>query len=145
LRVGAGNVDFAALFAPKPLCLIGAHDWTVEIATKGGPELRKLYAMLGADDKLLVSPHNQFWHNYNVVSREVMYRWMNQHLGLGLPSPVVEADFEPLSIEELTVWTEDHPAPPSGDDYERGLLRQMTAASDKQIRELVPRDAASLA
>jgi hypothetical protein len=145
LRLGTGNVEFAAMFAPKPLCLIGANDWTVEIATKGGPELKQLYSLLGAKNKLQISPHNQFGHNYNYVSREVMYQWMNRHLGLDQESPVIEEDFKPLSIAELTVWDEKHPRPPSGEDYERSLLRQMTENSQKQLGRLVPRDKKSLA
>src|SRR5262245_10603276 len=40
LRVGSGNVEFAALFAPKPQGMTTANDWTKEMATKGFPELR---------------------------------------------------------------------------------------------------------
>ena len=47
LRIGTGNVEFAALFAPKPLGMTAADDWTKEIATKGLPELKQLYTMLG--------------------------------------------------------------------------------------------------
>lgn len=145
LRIGVGNVDFAAMFAPKPLCLIGADDWTVEIATKGGPELKQLYSLLGAKNNVLISPHNQFGHNYNYVSREVMYQWMNTHLKLGLDSPVIEEDFKPLSIEELTVWDEKHPKPPAGDDYERSLVKHMTEDSNRQLDRLIPTDKKSLA
>ena len=49
LRVGAGNVDIAALTAPRPLGMTGANDWTIEIATTGLPDLEALYALLGAD------------------------------------------------------------------------------------------------
>ena len=49
LRIGTGNVEFAGLFAPKPLGMTGADDWTKEIATKGLPELKQLYKLLGAD------------------------------------------------------------------------------------------------
>ena len=34
LRVGTGNVEFAALFAPKPLGLTAADDWTKEMPAK---------------------------------------------------------------------------------------------------------------
>ena len=40
LRIGTGNVEFAALFAPRPLGMTGANDWTKEIETKGLPELQ---------------------------------------------------------------------------------------------------------
>ena len=39
LRV-TGNVEIAALFAPKPLAMSAANDWTVEIEKKGCPNSR---------------------------------------------------------------------------------------------------------
>ncbi|HOM19040.1 MAG TPA: alpha/beta hydrolase family protein, partial [Thermoguttaceae bacterium] len=33
LRIGAGNIDLAALMAPRPLGLIAANDWTKEMET----------------------------------------------------------------------------------------------------------------
>jgi hypothetical protein len=43
---------FAALFAPKPQGMNTANDWTKEIATKGFPELQKLYATFGYNHTL---------------------------------------------------------------------------------------------
>jgi dienelactone hydrolase len=34
LRIGTGNIEFAAMTAPRPLGMTGANDWTKEIATK---------------------------------------------------------------------------------------------------------------
>ena len=48
LRVGTGNVEFAALFAPKPQGMTTADDWTKEMSTKGFPQLKELYALVGA-------------------------------------------------------------------------------------------------
>ena len=48
MRIKEGNVAFAALFAPRPLGLTTANDWTREMATKGFPEIRKTYQILGA-------------------------------------------------------------------------------------------------
>ena len=50
LRIGFGNVDFAAAFAPKPLGLTAADDWTREMTSKGFPELQQLYDVLGQQD-----------------------------------------------------------------------------------------------
>ncbi|HEX4150202.1 MAG TPA: acetylxylan esterase, partial [Pirellulales bacterium] len=144
LRIGTGNVELAGLFAPKPLGMTAADDWTRELATKGLPELQQLYKLLGARSHVMGKPLVQFPHNYNYVSRGVMYSWFNKHLKLGLTEPIVEEDYQPLSISEMTVWDERHPRPPSGDDYERGLLRQLTADSARQIAELTPHDPASL-
>jgi hypothetical protein len=144
LRLDTGNVEFAALFAPKPLCAIAANDWTKDLATKGGPELQQLYDLLGAHDNLQITPLLQFPHNFNYVSRGVMYGWMNKHLKLGLTEPVVEEDFVPLSKEEMTVWDDKHPPPPAGEEYERSLLRTMTEDSQRQLAKLVPHDDKSL-
>src|SRR5262249_23895046 len=83
LRRGAGNIDLAGLFAPKPLAMSGANDWTVHIEKKGLPELKALYKLYGAEDRVLAKCFPQFGHNYNQVSREVMYNWFNKHLDLG--------------------------------------------------------------
>ena len=131
--------------APRPLGMTGANDWTKELATKGLPELQQHYAMLGVPDLVMgkVLPH--FGHNYNFVSREVMYQWFNKHLGLGLPEPVIEEDFERLTTEQLTVWDASHPKPAGGGDYERALLKTMTDDTDRQISALTPSDSASWA
>ena len=83
LRVGTGNVEIAALIAPRPLGMTAADDWTKEIATKGLPELKQLYRLLGVEDLVMAKPLLQFPHNYNYVSRAVMYHWMNKHLEAG--------------------------------------------------------------
>jgi dienelactone hydrolase len=145
LRVGTGNIEISALIAPRPLGMTAADDWTKEIATKGLPELKQLYKLLGVPDLVQAFPFLQFPHNYNYVSRSVMYPWMNKHLALGQKEPIVEEDYRWLSKEELTVWDKTHPKPPSGADYERKLLNWITADSEKQLEALVPKDKTSLA
>ncbi|HEX4144454.1 MAG TPA: acetylxylan esterase [Pirellulales bacterium] len=143
LRVGTGNVEFAALTAPRPLGMTGADDWTREIMTKGFPQLKQLYTMLGAGDNVMARALVQFPHNYNYVSREVMYHWFNQHLQMGLPEPVVEEDYRSLSIAEMSVWDADHPKPSGGEDYERRLLATMTEDAARQMAALTPHDSQS--
>jgi len=145
LRVGTGNIELAGLFAPKPLAMSAANDWTKEIETKGLPEIKKLYAMLGAPD-LVAGKHFNFGHNYNYVSRAMMYPWMNRHLKLGLPEPIVEQDYRPLTRTEMTVWDEKHPRPKAGDEaFEVKLLKEMDGASRRQLAALAPRDKKTLA
>jgi dienelactone hydrolase len=124
LRIGTGNVEFAALFAPKPLGMTAANDWTKEMETKGFPELQKHYALLGAPQNVALWPHLNFGHNYNVVSRAHIYGWFNEHFHLGWPAGrLVEHEYPLLTKEQLTVWDAEHPAPPGGDDFERKLLK----------------------
>jgi len=144
LRIDTGNVEFAALFAPKPQGMSSANDWTKEMETKGFPELKKHYQMLGAPENVFLKATTHFGHNYNYVNRAAMYSWFNKHLKLGHPEPVVEGDYKRLSREEMTVWDAQHPAPPSGPDFERKLLRYWTEDANKQLAELAPKDAKSL-
>ncbi len=139
LRVGTGNIEFAGLFAPKPQLMISANDWTKELGTKGLPELQQLYKLMGAPDHVAAKLLLHFGHNYNFVSREAMYQWFNQYLKLNLPSPVLEEDFKPLSIAEMSVWDERHPKPPGGEEFERTL----SCLADGRCRQALGRSNAS--
>ncbi|MGE4182534.1 MAG: acetylxylan esterase [Limisphaerales bacterium] len=132
-RVGTGNIELAGLFAPKPLGLTGANDWTVDMPTKGFPELVKLYELAGAKDRVMLKHLPHFGHNYNYVSRSAMYQWMNRHLGLGLKEPVIEEDYPRLTGDDLTVWNDRHPKPRGGDDFEKDLIQWWTTDATKQL------------
>jgi dienelactone hydrolase len=134
LRVGTGNVEIAGLFAPKPQGMTTANDWTREMATRGFPELKQLYELLGAPANVMLHRGEHFPHNYNAVSRSAFYTWLNQHFKLGWPSPVVERDYERLARGQLTVWNDQYPAPKaSGDDFERSLCRWLHEDSQRQL------------
>ena len=125
LRIGTGNVELAALFAPRPQAMTAVNDWTRDMMTKGFPELKRLYTMLGVPDNVDCVQMLYFPHNYNAVTRRLMYSWMNRHLQLGLKEPIEETDWPLFTNEELAIWTDDHPAPPGGVAYERRLLKQL--------------------
>lgn len=132
-RVGTGNIEFAALFAPKPMGMTAADDWTKEMETKGFPELKQHWKMMGAPDNVFLKPALHFGHNYNQVSRAAMYAWMNKHLKLGFNEPIIEKDFKRLSKEELTVWQDLTPKPESGPDFEKKLLKHWAADYGKKL------------
>lgn len=134
LRVGTNNIELAAMFAPKPQAMTGANDWTREIEHKGLPELKQVYRLYGAEDNV-AAKYYPFGHNYNQVSREMMYGWLNRHLKLGYPEPVVEKPFVPVPPKELSVFDEQHPLPKDATNAE-GLRKHLTATSDKQLAEL---------
>jgi dienelactone hydrolase len=138
LRVGLNNVEFAATFAPKPQGMTAADDWTKDVETKGLPQLRKIYGLYGAEESV-GAWYRPFPHNYNQVSRELMYNWVNKHFKLGLPEPVTEKPFVPVPPKELAVWDEQHPLPNDAADAQ-GLRQYMTAASDKQLDHLIGSD-----
>lgn len=145
LRVDTGNIEFASLFAPRLQGMSAANDWTKEMETKGFPEIKKLYGLLGAGDKVSLKATIHFGHNYNYVNRAAMYSVFNKGLKLGLPEPIVEGDYKRLSQAEMTVWDEKHPRPEGGPDFERKLLRHWTDDAQKQLAAIVPKDQAGLA
>ena len=143
LRVNTGNVEIAALFAPKPMALSCADDWTKEFMTKGFPDLQALYGLYGAKDKVAAKAWLDFPHNYSQPSREFMYSWFANHL-LGRNSEIPEKPFVPVPPKELSVYDADHPRPK--DELDAPKLREvMTKASDAQMKALEPKDAKSLA
>jgi dienelactone hydrolase len=140
LRIGTGNVEFAALFAPGPQGMTTANDWTREMSTKGFPELQRLYTLLGAPKHVHLHRGEHFPHNYNAVTRSAFYTFVNKHFKLGFPSPVIEQDYEPLTKEQLTVWDDKHPAPKAADpEFERKLLKYFAEDAEKQLASSDPK------
>src|SRR5262249_26405898 len=142
LRIGTGNIELAGLFAPKPLGMTGANDWTIDIERKGLPELKSLYKLFDAGDKVMAKCYPQFEHNYNQVARELMYNWFNKHLDLKQKSPVQEKPFDPIPPAQLSVYDDKHPRPRDSLNAEK-LRKYLTETSDKQIEALQPASAAA--
>jgi hypothetical protein len=133
LRVGTGNVEIAALIAPRPLGMTCANDWTREMSTRGFPELKQLYTLMGAPDNVALFRGEHFEHNYNSVSRVACYGWFNQHFKLGFKEPIIEKDYQRLTREQLTVWDAQHPQPPGGPDFEKRLLQILWKDTQQQV------------
>ena len=146
LRVGTGNVELAALFAPRPQAMTAANDWTRDMMNDGYPELKWLYAMIGNEEDVYCRPMLHFKHNYNYVTRATMYQWMNRYLELGLDDPVIESDYEPLSADECAVWNDKYPAPEeAGIEHEQRVCRWLDEQANQALTELEPSDEDSLA
>lgn len=143
LRVNTGNIELAALLAPRPLGMTAADDWTRELETKGLPQLKQHYAMLGVPDNV-EGKYRSFPHNYNQPSRLMMYEFFNQHLKLGQSSPIVERDFVPLTKEEATVWNAEYPAPEQSVENELRIVRGFAADQETQFSTLIPNGPESL-
>ena len=144
LRIGQGNIDIAAASAPKPLGLIAADDWTIELETKGHPDLLDLYAKLDAPKHYEAHFDIHFKHNYNHVARTHLYDFVNRHFGLGLETPVLESDYEFLGPDQLGVWQNLGEKPEgylTGDEHERSLNREWAAASDATMTDEAARRA----
>ncbi len=146
LRIGTGNVELAAMFAPKPQGMTAADDWTKEMLVegKGFSELQELYRMYGHPEAVICEDLRHFPHNYNYVTRSIMYSWFNKYLELGLEEPIVEHDFRSLTLDEQAVYDKDHPRPKGGDDFERGLTQWLADQSDRQLRDLPAEDRHSI-
>jgi hypothetical protein len=140
LRVGTNNIELAALFAPKPLGMSAANDWTKDLLTLGLPELKRVYGLFGAEDKV-AGKHYPFEHNYNQLSRQQMYDWFNAQLKLGLASPIAEKPFVLVPPAELSVYDDAHPRPKDATDA-AGLRRYLTQSSDRQLNALAAKPAA---
>lgn len=144
LRIGTGNVELAALFAPKPQGMTAADDWTRAMMNDGYPQLQQIYEMLGAKENVICHDLLQFQHNYNWVTRAKMYQWFRTHLGLFESTSLEEIDFEALTASEQAVWNDQHPQPAGGIDYELSLTQQLTEISTKTLAGIAPRDQQSL-
>jgi dienelactone hydrolase len=72
------HADFLAAMAPKPVILLAKERdyFDVRGAEEAYARLRRLYALLGAEDKvkLFVGPTD---HGYSQENREAMYGWFN--------------------------------------------------------------------
>lgn len=143
LRVNTGNIEFAALAAPRPIFMSGANDWTKDIETRGLPQLRQHFRMLGVPDNV-----NARWfdypHNFNQHSRAMMYEFFNDRLELGFEE-IIERDYVPLTQAEATVWSQPFSAPDRSEQAEVAVLRNLDEISAKQIAALTPTDSRSLA
>ncbi|MEZ6048054.1 MAG: hypothetical protein R3C11_21245 [Planctomycetaceae bacterium] len=136
LRQDINNVAIATLFAPKPMAMSGANDWTIEIETKGLPELKSIYALYGAADRVQAKTWPEFGHNYNNVARNMMYNWMINYLNLSESTPFIEEDFWPVPPTELSVFNEEYPLPENARTGEE-LAAYMTDYSNAQWDEMV--------
>ena len=134
LRVGTNNIELAALCAPRPQAMTGANDWTVKIEKEGLPDLKKVYGLYDAADRV-EAKYFPFPHNYNQPSREMMYNWFNKHLKLGHAEPIAEQPFVPVPPAELRVFDAEHPLPKDAADA-AGVRSYLTKQSDRQLAEL---------
>ena len=134
LRVLGGNVEIAALSAPRPLGMTGADDWSREIETKGLPQLKELYKLYGKEDLVTAKSWPQFPHNFNTPAREMMENFFRKHLQ-GKTDRISEPDFKPIPVEQLRVFDADHLRPK--DELDAAGLRKLWEEREaKRLREL---------
>lgn len=143
LRIDTNNVEFGALMAPRPLMMVSATgDWTKNTMTAEYPAVRGIYRLFGAEDKITAVQINAP-HNYNQESREAVYGWFAHWLlGRSKTSPVKERGGGVASLSDLMVFF-GRPRPENELD-EAGLSASLIEARQKQLKESLPTDPASL-
>jgi len=141
LRVDTFNTEIAALMAPRPLLLISATgDWTSHNPTEEYPDIKSIYALYGAEDKVACVQFDAP-HNYNKDSREAMYAFFGKWL-LGATEAPKEQPFEPEKGEDLLVFAgRDRPKDAWN---EAQLVQYLIDASEAQLAAHAPKDRESL-
>lgn len=144
LRIGLNNITYASMFAPKPLAMSAANDWTIDIEKKGLPEMKQIWGFYGAADKVHAKTWPQYGHNYNQPAREMMYAWFNDHLKLGRDDLLHERDFPLMSAKEMAVFGGDHPRPKNELGLEQ-FKEQWRAQARSAVAAKRPKSAGDLA
>jgi len=140
LRIDAGNVDFAALAAPRTLALTGADDWTIRLEEDALPDLRRLYGSLGADDRVHGWCYRDHPHNYNLVAREHLYDLLAREFELSRFEE--EPELVPLDPDRLSVYGDGYPRPGGGRTEVRAALLELFHAEAERLRELAAEEPA---
>jgi dienelactone hydrolase len=142
VRVGANNVMFGAMMAPRPLIMVSTSgDWTGNTPVEEYPAVRSIYRLFDAEQNVeqiqIDSPHN-----YRKESREAVYTFFGARL-LGTKGPVAEAPYHVEQVQDLlALFGRQRPsnAITSIDQY----VGDRTAEAKRGIDQLRPRDAGSL-
>lgn len=80
---GTCNAEMAAIFAPRPLCVISdGKDWTKSVPTVEYPYLEKVYAFCSASDQLENVHLATEGHDYGPSKRQAAYAFFGKHFGL---------------------------------------------------------------
>jgi hypothetical protein len=104
LRVGTFNVEFAAVFAPKPMLMISTtKDWTKNTPQEEYPQVRSIYQLYGRPE-MLEYTQSDAEHNYDRTSRESTYKFLRRHLLGAEDSAGVRETVEPhLQPDDLLI------------------------------------------
>jgi hypothetical protein len=129
------NVEIAATIAPRPMLMVSATgDWTNETLEKEYPAVRAIYALFGADTKVL-AVRMDAPHNYNKDSREAVYAWMSRWMkGAPAGTRIVEQPFTVDPAEKLLVFPPGGRLPSEAETAE-SLARHWIDAARARVAE----------
>ncbi len=133
LRVGANNVEIAAMFAPKPMLLVSATgDWTRTTPTVEFPAVRKIYELYGHAANVETF-HQEAPHNFNRQNREAIYRFFGHHmLGDNNAAHFVEKD-EPVEMLQKMLALAGRALPEGAATYGQVFARWRAMPSDVSL------------
>jgi len=143
LRLNMYNVEIGAMMAPRPLLLISATgDWTVNTPQVEYPDIRSIYKLFGAEDKVH-SVQIDAPHNYNKNSREPVYAWFGKwFLGINDPEKFKEQPFDIPPKEDMLVFQYvEHPMP---EVDTKAVVNYIVSSSEKRLNALKPKNQESL-
>lgn len=105
LRIDTNNMEIAAMMAPRPMLMVSATgDWTKDTLEIEFPAIRKIYRLLGVEDRLS-AVQVRAEHNYNKESREHVYRWLARWMqGKVLGGAQLEKDIKVEFPPDLLVF-----------------------------------------
>ena len=142
LRVGAFNVMFGAMMAPRPLLMVSATgDWTRNTPKEEFPAVQSIYRLLNAEINV-ESVQVDERHNYNRESREAVYTFFGTRLA-GTSGHVAEERFRiEFPQDLLALFGRTRPA--NAVSMQRYVAERITEAR-AGIQKLEPHDETSLA
>ncbi|HOM52443.1 MAG TPA: hypothetical protein PLV57_14485 [Phycisphaerae bacterium] len=140
LRIGTNNMEIAAVFAPKPRLMVSATgDWTKLTPEVEYPFVRSIYELYDAADRI-ENVHIDAPHNYNLQSRQAMYRFFGRELlNSSDPDAIQETDIPVEKPEDMLVWSDDN-VPANLPDAER-VVALMKQRINEQVESLRDRPA----
>jgi dienelactone hydrolase len=142
LRVGAFNVMFGAMMAPRPLLMVSATgDWTRNTPKEEFPAVQSIYRLLNAGDNV-ESVQVDERHNYNQKSREAVYTFFGARLN-GSNGPIAEQRFR-LEFPQDVLALFGRTRPSNAITMER-YVADRKADAGAGIQALAPHDETSLA
>lgn len=142
MRVVMNNMEIGAAMAPRPLVLVSATgDWTKNNPVVEYPAIRWAYELMNATDKVAQQQFD-LGHNYDEVSREVVYGWFAQWLrGKEAGTKVDELPYK--LDDDLRIFGEKRKRPDSLKTPDQFVVwwRDMAAG---QLSRIQPKDADGL-
>jgi hypothetical protein len=145
LRLTNSNMEIGALAAPRPMIMVSTTgDWTRETPRVEYPAIRSIYALYGAEDQL-ANVHLDFPHNYNLQSREAVYRFFGKHLLGGDWQGYEEPPYDMPDESLLRVFPGEDPPEGylSGDALRAQLIEQAKERRAHHLSEAVKNTEAS--